>query len=48
MQHNQGKNPDDFNYGFNLEYGKTYTAEDPLIKSIRDILDRETVDRIKS
>ena len=25
MQHNQGKNPDDFDYAFNLDYGKTRT-----------------------
>lgn len=42
LQHNQGKNPDNFDYGFNLEYGKQYTAEDPLIVSIRKILDEET------
>lgn len=42
LQHNQGKNPSDFDYRFNLEYGKRYTAEDPLIIAVRDILDRET------
>ena len=42
MQHNQGKNPPDFDYRFNLEYGKNYTARHPLIMAIRTILDRET------
>ncbi|HET9983276.1 MAG TPA: HD domain-containing protein [Longimicrobiales bacterium] len=45
MQHNQGKNPSGFDYGFNLEYGKRYTAGDPLIETVRAILDRETARR---
>lgn len=47
LQHNQGKNPKDFDYRFNLEYGKKYTTEDPLIASIRRILDQETEMRDK-
>ncbi|MEW5931702.1 MAG: HD domain-containing protein [Gemmatimonadota bacterium] len=42
MQHNQGKNPAGFDYRFNLDYGKRYTTGDPLIESIREILDRDT------
>lgn len=42
MQHNQGDNPPDFDYRFNLQYGRRFTEVDPLIASIRDILDRET------
>lgn len=42
MQHNQGKNPAGFDYRFNLAYGKRYTTGDPLIESIREIVDRET------
>ena len=42
LQHNQGKNPDDFDYNFNLDYGKQYTKGDPVIEQIRSILDRET------
>ena len=42
MQHNQGKNPADFDYEFNLEYGKRYTSYDPTISAIRAILDQET------
>lgn len=42
MQHNQGRNPADFDYRFNLEYGKRYTTGDPLIEAVREMLDRET------
>jgi len=42
LQHTQGKNPRDFDYRFNLEYGKRYTADDPVIVAIRAVLDRET------
>jgi putative hydrolases of HD superfamily len=42
LQHNQGDNPPDFDYAFNLGYGRRYTAEHPLIRAIRDILDQET------
>ncbi len=45
MQHNQGKNPSDFNYGFNLSYGREYTSAIPLLEQIRAILDQETRDR---
>ena len=42
MQHNQGANPDTFDYEFNLGYGTRYTADHPLIVRIRAILDAET------
>ena len=42
MQHNQGRNPPDFDYRFNLGYGREYTAGDPLIAAVREVLDRET------
>lgn len=42
MQHNQGKNPPDFDYAFNLGYGRKYTDGHPLIATMRAILDRET------
>jgi putative hydrolases of HD superfamily len=42
MQHNQGRNPPDFDYRFNLGYGRQYTSGDPLIEAVREILDRET------
>ncbi len=42
LQHNQGKNPADFDYHFNLGYGRQYTSDDPLIATIRQVLDAET------
>ncbi len=42
LQHNQGENPAGFDYSFNLDYGKRYTAIDPLVTGIREILDRDT------
>ena len=42
MQHNQGENPPDFDYRFNLEYGRQHTVGDPLIEAVREVLDRET------
>jgi putative hydrolase of HD superfamily len=47
LQHNQGKNPQDFDYRFNLDYGRQYTASDPLIAAIRRILDEETERRAR-
>jgi putative hydrolase of HD superfamily len=34
LQHTQGKNPADFDYAFNLDYGRRYTAEDPLLSAV--------------
>lgn len=54
LQHTQGMNPEDFDYRFNLNYGRRYTSEDPLIAKIRRVLDEETerraekADRYKS
>ncbi len=45
LQHNQGLNPEDFDYRFNLDYGRRYTADDPVIVEIRSILDAETARR---
>jgi putative hydrolase of HD superfamily len=42
LQHTQGDNPPDFDYRFNLGYGRRYTADHPLIVELRRILDRET------
>ena len=42
MQHNQGLNPPDFDYRFNLGYGRRHTADIPLVAQVRAILDRET------
>jgi len=45
MQHNQGLNPPDFDYRFNLDYGKRHTAGHPLIETVRALLDRDTAAR---
>ena len=42
LQHNQGSNPPDFDYAFNLEYGTAYTTGDPLIEALREIADEGT------
>jgi putative hydrolase of HD superfamily len=42
LQHTQGKNPADFDYAFNLAYGRRYTAGDPLLEALRIRLDAET------
>jgi putative hydrolase of HD superfamily len=42
LQHTQGANPPEFDYRFNLDYGRAYTAHDPTIAAIRELLDRET------
>jgi putative hydrolase of HD superfamily len=42
LQHTQGANPPDFDYRFNLAYGREHTAEPSLIAEIRRILDEET------
>lgn len=45
LQHTQGKNPPDFDYRFNLGYGREHTATPPLIAALRDALDRATEER---
>lgn len=42
LQHTQGRNPPDFDYRFNLAYGRRYTAGDSTIEEIRRVLDEET------
>jgi putative hydrolases of HD superfamily len=42
LQHTQGKNPADFDYAFNLAYGRRYTADDPVLAALRARLDEET------
>jgi putative hydrolases of HD superfamily len=42
LQHNQGKNPEGFDYRFNLAYGERFTASPPDVRAIRQELDRET------
>ncbi len=47
LQHLDGKNPDDFDYEFNLGYGTKYTSLDPVISYLRGYVDDETRKRIK-
>ena len=45
LQHTQGDNPADFDYAFNLEYGRRYTGTDPLLRDLRARLDEATARR---
>ena len=47
LQHNQGRNPPDFDYRFNLDYGRRFTAGHPAIVALREVLDRETEARAR-
>lgn len=42
MQHNQGRNPEPFDYEFNLQYGREYFEEDDLLLELRELLDEDT------
>lgn len=42
IQHNQGQNPTDFNYQFNLSYGQKYMDNHPILSAIRQLVDQET------
>lgn len=45
LQHTQGLNPPDFDYRFNLGYGRQYTADHPVIVALRAELDAATEQR---
>lgn len=40
-------NPPDFDYGFNLNYGKRYTDNTPLTAQIRALIDIDTARQAK-
>jgi len=42
IQHNQGANPPDFDYAFNLAYGQKYTATHPMFAALRALVDVQT------
>jgi putative hydrolase of HD superfamily len=42
LQHNQGANPPDFDYAFNIDYGRRFTDMVPLAAALRAIIDAET------
>lgn len=46
IQHNQGANPPDFDYRFNLTYGQQYTDGDPLFAALRVLVDADTQRRV--
>jgi putative hydrolases of HD superfamily len=45
LQHTQGRNPPDFDYRFNLSYGRQYTGGHPVLTTLRERLDRATEQR---
>jgi putative hydrolases of HD superfamily len=47
LQHTQGRNPVDFDYAFNLDYGQRYTAADPVLAALRSRLDEVTAQRAR-
>jgi putative hydrolase of HD superfamily len=47
LQHNQGRNPPGFDYGFNLAYGQQYTTAPPVVVDLRALLDAETARRAR-
>ena len=47
IQHNQGKNPPDFDYEFNLTYGEQSFTGDPFLIRLRKILDDETTVKMR-
>lgn len=47
MQHNVGQNPEDFDYQFNMTYGKQYTNEIEVLKIVREVVDADTYNRIQ-
>ncbi len=42
LQHVQGANPPDFDYAFNLGYGRQHTDAHPVIRALREPVDAET------
>jgi len=47
LQHNQGANEPDFDYAFNLDYGRKYTDALPLFRELRQLVDADTQARIR-
>jgi putative hydrolases of HD superfamily len=48
LQHTQGRNPERFDYRFNLTYGREYTDGHPLLVAFRELLDAETTRRAEA
>lgn len=47
IQHNQGINPKNFDYQFNLQYGKNYFEKNDILKNLRELIDKDTAAHIK-
>jgi len=45
LQHTQGQNPSDFDYAFNLDYGRKYTELNTQTRQLRAWIDEETRQR---
>lgn len=48
LQHTQGANPRDFDYRFNIGYGRQYTEHHPVLAELRRMLDSETHARARA
>jgi len=48
LQNTQGLNPPDFDYAFNLAYGKKHTDAEPLFEALRALIDRATQQRLNA
>ena len=46
IQHNQGRNPEAFDYRFNLGYGKEYFEGSGFLRELRTLLDEETAAKL--
>lgn len=46
VQHNQGENPQDFDYEFNLEYGAQYAKYNKVVAKLRKLIDWDTQRKI--
>jgi len=48
VQHTQGKNPDSFDYAFNLTYGRGETDLNAFTRELRQLIDQATEARMDS
>ena len=46
IQHKQGRTPEDFDYRFNLGYGKEYFEGSGFLRELRTLLDEETAAKL--
>lgn len=46
LQHTQGLNPPDFDYAFNLAYGKKHTDAEPIFERLRHLIDKATQEKL--